>query len=40
MTKASILGVSIDVNDRPGLPLELEALIVPLCSELPSEELA
>ncbi len=35
MLKAKVLGVTIDANDKPGLPAELEALVMPLCSTLP-----
>lgn len=40
MLKGRILGASVGANGRPGLPEELEALIVPLCSELPEEATA
>lgn len=35
MLKGKILGASVGVNGRPGLPAELESLIVPMCSEFP-----
>ncbi len=40
MLKGKILGASVGANGRPGLPPELESLIVPLCSELPDEVVA
>ncbi|HEY0635636.1 MAG TPA: acyl-CoA thioesterase [Gammaproteobacteria bacterium] len=40
MLKAKILGASVGANGRPGLPAELESLIVPMCSELPEAVLA
>ncbi len=38
--KGKILGASVGASGRPGLPAELESLIVPMCSELPDAVLA
>lgn len=37
MLKGKILGASVGANGKPGLPAEVESLIIPMCSELPDE---